>query len=107
MIWIMESSVSLRKFADDTKLGRVANTSGGHAAIQRDLDRLKICAVRNLMKFNKEKCKVMHLVRNNAKHQHMLGTTHLASSFARKGSLSPCEDHDKHEATMCPGHKES
>ena len=45
----------LSKFADDTKLGRVANMADGHAAIQRDLDRLEKWAGRDLMKFDKDK----------------------------------------------------
>ncbi|GAB0184068.1 hypothetical protein GRJ2_000872100 [Grus japonensis] len=36
------------------------------------------------MKFNKRKCKVLHLVRNNPMDQYMLGTTQLESSFAEK-----------------------
>ena len=44
------------------KLGRVADTSEGWAAIQQDLDRLESWAQRNPMRFNQGKCRVLHLV---------------------------------------------
>ncbi|GAB0193608.1 mitochondrial enolase superfamily member 1 [Grus japonensis] len=74
---------TLSKFADDTKLGGVADTPEGCAAIQRDLDRLESWTERNLMKFNKGKCWVLHLGRNNPKHQYGLGVD-LGSSFVEK-----------------------
>ncbi|KAK4825638.1 hypothetical protein QYF61_001423 [Mycteria americana] len=75
---------SLSKFADDTKLGGVADTPEGCAAIQRYLDRLDKWAARNLMKSNKGKCKVLHPGRNKPRHQYMLGADQLESSLAEK-----------------------
>ncbi|GAB0189286.1 mitochondrial enolase superfamily member 1 [Grus japonensis] len=52
---------TLMKFADDTKLSGEADTSERRATLQEDLDRLEEWANKNLTKFNKDKCKVLHL----------------------------------------------
>ncbi|GAB0206080.1 mitochondrial enolase superfamily member 1 [Grus japonensis] len=75
---------TLSKFADDTKLGGVADTPEGCAAIQRDLERLESWAERNLVKFSKGKCRVLHPGRNNPKHQYRLGIDLLGSSAVEK-----------------------
>lgn len=47
------------KFADNKKLGGVADTSHGCAAIQRDLNSLESWVERKVMKLSKRKCKVL------------------------------------------------
>ena len=56
---------SILKFADDTKIYGVVNSWEDRERLQKDLNRLVEWASRWQMKFNEEKCNVMHLWREN------------------------------------------
>jgi len=62
---------TLSKFADATKLCGAVDTPKGKDATQRDLERLERWVCANLLRFNKAKCKVLHMGQGNPKHRYM------------------------------------
>ena len=75
---------TLSKSSDNANLCAVVDTLEGRDPIQRDLERLERWACVNRMKFNKAKCKVLHVGQDNPKHKYRLGGEWLESSPEEK-----------------------
>lgn len=78
-IWITEESVPL------ANLQMTPNWEQRlihQRVIQRDLENLERWAHRNFMKFNKRKCKILHVEKNSCKHQYIMRATQLKICLA-------------------------
>jgi len=75
---------TLSKSSNNTKLCVVVDVLEGRNAMQRDLDRIERWARAYLTKFNKAKCKVLHLGQGNPKHKYRLGKEWIESSPEEK-----------------------
>lgn len=68
----------------DEKLRRVADTSVGCAASQRDLKRMKKWAHRNLLKLNQGKCQVVPQGRSNPRYHYRLEPTNWKATCQKR-----------------------
>lgn len=62
----------LSSFVNNTELCGAVDTLEGWDVIQKDVDRLEGWSCANLIKFNKAKCKVMHLDWGKPKHKYRM-----------------------------------
>jgi len=79
-----ENECTLSKFSDDIKLNGAVDTPERQDAIQRAQDKLKKWACVNVMRFNKAKCKILHMGQGNPHYQYRLGDEGNESSTAEK-----------------------
>lgn len=85
--WIKASFI---KFVGDTKLEGIANMAEDSSSIQEDHDKLEYWAETNKLKFNREKCKTLHLGKNHQRPMYRMGDTWLGTTTYEKyiGSCS-------------------
>ncbi|CAM5147068.1 unnamed protein product [Eretmochelys imbricata] len=95
-----KSGSVLIKFADDTKLGGIANLEKDRDIIQEDLDDLVNWSNSNRMKFNSEKCKVMQLGINNKNFSYKMGM-HQLEVMEEEKDLGVLVDHRMTRSHQC------
>ncbi|KAJ7400074.1 hypothetical protein BTVI_108656 [Pitangus sulphuratus] len=79
------------RFTDDTELCGAVDTPDGRDATQRDLDRLERVANGNFIKFDKAKCRVLHLSQGNARHNYRLNNPNSQPLFTGGEVLHPLD----------------
>ena len=67
-----EINSKLNMFADDTKMTSIVNSASQIGIIEKDLETLESWTTINHMKFNVDKCSVMHCGPKNEKHKYRL-----------------------------------
>ena len=90
----------LVKFADDSKLGGIVNTLEDRNKVQNDLDRMKHFTKSNRMKFNRDKCKILHLRKRNQFHSYKIGDTWISKTMSEK-DLEIVVDHKLNMSQHC------
>ena len=74
----------IKIFADDTKLYHAVDTSESAIKLQENINRLTVWANDWQLKFNENKCKVLHLGKNNNHYDYTMNGTKLEETRAEK-----------------------
>ncbi|PKU41416.1 rna-directed dna polymerase from mobile element jockey-like [Limosa lapponica baueri] len=80
----VEDCILIQMLDVATRNEALLDTSKGRATLQEDMDRLEEWTNKNLMKFNKDECNVLHLGKHDPGVQHRLGSTWLGSSSVER-----------------------
>uniref|UniRef100_A0A8C3I5X8 Reverse transcriptase domain-containing protein n=1 Tax=Chrysemys picta bellii TaxID=8478 RepID=A0A8C3I5X8_CHRPI len=88
------------KFADDTKLLKIVKTKADCEELQKDLPKLSDWATKWQIKFNVDKCKVMHIGRNNPNYTYNMMGANLATTNQEK-DLGVIVDSSLKTSTQC------
>ena len=65
-------------------MGRIANILEDRSNIQNDLDQLEHWAENNRMKFNRDKCKVLHVGKRSQTHSYKMRDTWCCNTTSKK-----------------------
>jgi hypothetical protein len=90
----------LSKFADDTKVSKTVSSDRDRDILQSDLDKLHEWSEQWQMKFNVDKCSVVHLGQSNAHYSYKLGASNLKTSV-RERDLGVIVDSSGKWAEQC------
>ncbi|CAM4478002.1 unnamed protein product [Lepidochelys kempii] len=88
------------KFADDTKLLKIVKTQADCEELQKDLSKLGDWATKWQMKFNVDKCKVMHIGKHNPNYTYTMMGSKLAVTTQER-DLGVIVDSSLKTSTQC------
>ena len=78
------ATVMCRKFADNTKGGKIVETEEDARDMQREIEKMEEWALKAKMEFNVDKCKIMHVGGRNRNFKYEMGGRELGETEEEK-----------------------